>query len=269
MYRLQSQHYEKDLFDVTIAENLEGLIVDSTIYVTSHENDFPRGDLLFWLAVADQIADLLEETGSYSADLAALLAAESYRKRVGLLARMTNGRAAEFLQRAQDAIESEVEDEDEDDMTILILPSHGSANTDISDIPAETPNVVSTSSSSDNADEADDHAMLKTSNPELQAHFTATEAPFSRETSRKRFVVVKSSSSCREGANTQLVDENETLEIVEFFERYLGRHPIRVSNIRGYDGPRCDVVSLGSVELRNAAIENAKIDLRSVCVSLR
>lgn len=77
-------------------------------------------------------------------------------------------------------------------------------------------------------------------------------------------MVVRPSKSHNDTVRVPLFDENETLEIVEQFERCEDRYPIRLNHVHGYQGPRCDIVSVATAASLDAAIATGSLDLREV-----
>jgi hypothetical protein len=61
----------KQNIPIVADSDLEGMVVGHQLYLVSHEDEFPASDSLFWRAVADLLADLLEV--SVAAEFSALL----------------------------------------------------------------------------------------------------------------------------------------------------------------------------------------------------
>jgi hypothetical protein len=242
---------EKDV-PVVIEDDLDGLTIGWHIYLVSGDNEVPLNDSLYWRAVADLLADLLE-AGTHAAEFALILMCETPRQRLKLLNRITEGQGDELLQRASKALEVEPDDESAHPLPLPGPPEPAGSAARESSATAVGPTGKDDSSSGTVA------APIQ-ANPA----FTPTQAPTRRWTERKGLVVVRPSKTRGETVRVQLVDENETLEIVEQFEKRENRYPIRLNHVRGYQGPRCDILSVATAASRDAAIANGSLDLRQV-----
>jgi hypothetical protein len=162
-----------------------------------------------------------------------------------------------LLKHAHDALNINTFDEPEPDL--LPLPSAGSS--------PEPSNPSPTPTGSDGAKEPVGSAMSQTSSSQTDSGkptFQPTQAPARTKSQRRKFVVAGPSTARGPTVRVLLVDEDETLEIVEQFERDDGRFPIRVSHLRGYDGPRCDILSLETQAAVSEAEEAGFLDLNVV-----
>jgi hypothetical protein len=241
---------EKDV-PVVVEDDLEGLTIGSHMYLVCGENEIPLNDSLFWRAVTDLLADLLE-AGTHAAEFALLLMCDTPRQRLKLLNHITEGQGDELLQRALKALEVLPEEE-----TVNPLPlprssseSEGSANRLV-------PAVGSTGKDESSSGTV---PLPIRENPT----FIPTDAPTRRSAQRRPLVVVRPSKSHNDTVRVPLFDENETLEIVEQFERCEDRYPIRLNHVHGYQGPRCDIVSVATAASLDAAIATGSLDLREV-----
>jgi hypothetical protein len=127
--------------------------------------------------------------------------------------------------------------------------------------PAPTP-PESKSANAGNNSPAVVASISKTDTSGLAFH--PIEAPAKVQRQHRQFVVTGVSTRRAPKTAVSLVDESETLEIAEQFERDSGRYPIRVSHLRGYKGPRCDILSLETEEAATRVAEAEAIDLNAV-----
>ncbi|HUT56449.1 MAG TPA: DUF3883 domain-containing protein [Phycisphaerae bacterium] len=242
---------------IILSDDLEGLVVGHKLFLISGEEDFPQGDQLFWRAVADLLADAVN--ASVSSDFAALLSCDSPRQMSRMLDRMTEGHAEELLERARGALNLADETDGEAQVMPIPRPTETLQSSDLLPPGAQRPQQLLPVGKPPGTSEAAP-GQAKTGN---LGEFRPTAPPkASRPQSRRSFVVATKPRTPT--VRVQLVDETETLHIVEMFEEVNGRFPIVVSHLRGFEGPRCDIISFESDEIRRVATETQAVRLQDV-----
>ena len=94
--------------------------------------------------------------------------------------------------------------------------------------------------------------------PGTTTTFEPVAGPANRPPKKRRLVIAGPRHSG--GGRGPLATETVTFKVVEAFEHAEGRFVIRVSHLRGTDAFGCDLLSVGSAEVRDAAVSAQSIN---------
>jgi hypothetical protein len=225
---------------IEIDKEYGGVVVGTVIYVVCPDEEFPSSDTLFWRAVADLIGDVLDT--QVGADFSQVLQYDDERRRSRMLEHLVGSETEKFIQQARQLLAASLDVEEPS--PLIKLPD---VKTSTSDSAASPPVSTSPGASGPPATAAPAGEMG------VPAAFTPTTGPVPPKSIRRPVIVAKRVPKFL--VRVHLVDETETLDIVEAFERSERRHPVRVAQIRGYEGPRCDVLSFACQDDARNAVE--------------
>jgi len=95
--------------------------------------------------------------------------------------------------------------------------------------------------------------------PSEPAITITTITPPSRPAVTPRNLVVTGACPASPSGSRPIATEDVTFRVVEAYERSQGRFTIQVSHLRGRDGFGCDILSVGSSEVRERAVEEKEL----------
>jgi hypothetical protein len=238
--------------DIILTQPGERIVVDSTLIMTGEYSENSAGSLTFWLGVAELVAELLgrdvaDEVGGVLRCRTAAEMLEVVRVRLGddATAKLdeADARFAELLTDVKDGSDHP-----------MPAPQPGPTYSGPSR-PAKLQDQgeVGSRGSGDRGDG-------KPATPEPgKTTFTPTKGPEGKRPA-KRKLVVGGPLGGGGGGRGPLATEAVTFQVVEAFEQAEGRFAIRVSHLRGADSFGCDLLSVGSPDVRDKAIEEKSID---------
>ena len=231
--------------DVVFNAELDGIVVDQkTVFLISLRPEMPRLSQSFWRAVGDLLAELVD--AAVGADFASILACEAPDDMRDLLQQISDGRADELLVQAT--------------ARLAMDPSNAPTN---EVLPLPLPPVPAPAPTSPVAPVEPNEENKESSKTPDEGTFQQTKAPASRSSEKIRFSTGHPAS--RGGKRVvQVTDEKETIMIATRYEEQEGRFIIAVNHIHGYAGPRCDLLSVPSVAIRDLAFETHSILLENV-----
>jgi hypothetical protein len=232
--------------DVLFETELDGVVVGQMLFLVSNRSEFPRSNQSFWRGVGDLLSEVVD--AAVGGDFASILACESPDDIRDLLDQISEGRAESLIAQAQSRWAMDLSKTPVNEVLPLPPPSPEPP------APVHEPALPAT--------EASLHP--KQSDPLLEAQiFQQTPAPPERTSEKLRFSAGTPTS--RGGKRmVQITSEVETLAIAAHYEKLDGRFTIAANHIHGYAGPRCDLLSVDSEEIRNVALRTHAISLENV-----
>jgi Domain of unknown function (DUF3883) len=232
--------------DVVFDRELEGVVAERTIFLISHRSEFPRMNQSFWRAVGDLLAEIID--AAVGGDFASILACESPQDMHDLLDQISDGDGDALLTKAKTRLTADV---------------LRTATNEVLPVPPPPSAPAATTSAPSRANQDTETPAIETQAPTGAATFQQTQAPVRRAFERIQFST--GAHTARGGKRmVQITDETETTRIAIRYEEQDGRFTIATSHIRGYNGPRCDLLSVRSQEVRNRALEMHSISLDDV-----
>lgn len=229
---------------VLIDEDTEGLVIDTSMFLVSHNTEFSIGDQVFLHAIGDLFSDLLGI--NISSDFAGFLGCDTERQMLKLLEKKVGGEASQFFRKAKIALEEE-------------------------DIPEEIVKVHPPRPKEEHVETKKEEGVQPPATPEGElpegAGFKKVEPPTRPQGQKKKLVVTGKTETPRTpGKRTVMVDESTSLKVVELFEKSAipERYPIRVEHIKGLESFGCDIVSVASEETKKLVEEGHELSLVNV-----
>ncbi len=232
---------------VVIDEDTEGIVIDTSMFLVSHNTEFSVGDQVFLHAIGDLFSDLLGL--NISSDFAGFLGCDTEKQMLKLLEKKVGGETSDLLRKSKMALEEE--DEDTSDETIKVPP------------PRPKEEHVETKKE----EGAKSPVVVGGDQLPEKAGFKPVEPPVHPKGQKKKLVVTGKTETPRtSGKRTVMVDESTSLKIVELFEKNATpeRYPIRVEHIKGWESLGCDVISVASEETKKLVEEGHKLNLADV-----
>ena len=231
--------------DLSFDSELDGIVVDQTIFLVSLRAEVPRMSQSFWRAIGDLLAELVD--AAVGADFASILACEAPDDMRDLLQRISDGRADELLVKARARLAMDLSAVPNNQ--VLELPP-----APVIEVPAPTLLVT---------DEDDAIGLVQPDGELANSIFRQTDAPVRHAARKVRFSA--GMPTARGGKSVvQVTDEQETIDIASRYEEQHSRFVVPVNHIHGYDGPRCDLLSVSSAAIRDRALESRSILLNEV-----
>lgn len=236
---------------VVIDEDAEGLVIDTAMFLLSHNTEFSIGDQVFLHAIGDLFSDLLGI--NIASDFAGFLGCDTEQQMLKLLEKKVGREANDFLGRAKIALE---EGDEESPGEIVTVPPPRPREEDSETKEKETVPLPENTGITPGGDAL----------PE-DAHFKPVEPPIRTQGPKKNLVVTGRTEAPRSSnKKTVMVDEAISLKVVELFETSATpeRYPIRVEHIRGFEAFGCDIVSVASEETKRLVEEGHTLNLADV-----
>lgn len=236
--------------DIILAQPGERIVVDSTLVMVGEYRKNSAGSLTFWLGVAELVAELLgrdvaDEVGGVLRCYTPGEMLEVVRVRLGDDA---EDKLDEAVSRFADLLR-DLEDSGDHPMPAPVVGTPDSAPA-----PSVMPLVQGGTNREDISSEAS-----KPTPPPGKTTFAPIEGPADKRP-KKRRLVVGGLLSGGGGGLGPLATEPVTFRVVEAFEQAEGRFVIPVSHLRGADSFGCDLLSVGSAEVRDKAIREQSIN---------
>ncbi len=234
---------------IVIDDDAEGLVIDTAMFLVSHNTEFSIGDQVFLLAIGDLFSDILGI--NISSDFAGFFGCDTEQQMLKLLEKKVGREAGEFLSKAKTALEEG--DEEISGETVIVPPPRFMEKHDETEETDLLPwGEVSTKEFTGD--------LL----PE-DAGFKPVEPPTRVQGPKKKLVVTGKTVAPRSPRKkTVMVDESISLKIVELFEKSAERYPIRVEHIKGTEALGCDIVSVASDETKKLVEEGHELNLADV-----
>jgi hypothetical protein len=236
--------------EISLEQPGERLVVGSTLLVVGEYRENLHW-LTFWLVVAELVAELLgldvaDEVGNVLRCRTPVEMLELVRVR---LADNAEAKLSEAKSRFADLLP------DPDDSSYHPMPAP----------PAGAPNTSSGSSTEPGGPSmSEDAGTSETTDgrptpPPTTPTFTPVQGPGTKQPRKRALVVVGLLAGGGRGRGP-MATEPITFKIVEPFEQAEGRFVLQVSHLHGSDGFGCDLLSVRSAEVRDAAIRAQVID---------
>jgi len=236
---------------VLIDEDTEGLLIDTRMFLVSHNTEFSIGDQVFLHAIGDLFTDLLGI--DISSDFAGFLACDTEQQMIKLLEKKVGvAEAKEYLAKARKALEK---GEEEIDLGTLTVPPPRIG---------EEPEIGEAGYPLTKKASGEEHP---TNTLPENAGFQPVEPPIRVKGQKRKLVVTGKIGNPRSpGRRTVMVDEALSLKVSELFEQSANppRHTIRVEHIRGFESLGCDIISVFSEEIKKCVEGGQELKLGEV-----
>jgi hypothetical protein len=237
--------------EITLTQVDERIVVDSTLIIIGEYREGSARSLTFWLGVAELVAEFLgrdvaDEVGGVLRCRTHSEMLEVVRVRLGIDA---DAKLGEAKSRFADFPTDPEQSSDRP----MPSPQPLTADTNPAPQPQLTEPAITGQGDSDSSGGETTRAT-----PGVTTRFEPVAGPVNRPPKRRKLVVTGSRSGGG-GGRGPLATEEVTFKVVEAFEHAEGRFVIRVNHLRGADGFGCDLLSVGSAEVRDTALHARSI----------
>lgn len=223
---------------ITLDKPGERIVIGTTLVVIGDYRDNGPGFLTFWLSVAELVAELLGM--DIAGEVGGILRCRTASEMLEVL-RVRLGSATE--QRLSEARERLKESTEEVDDIEYPLPA-----------PAQPSSPGPKAGGSVPTPPAPQPAAVPAGGA-----FTPVSGPVAGPTKKRRLVIAGAPTRVGGGGGAPLATEEVTFKVVEAFEAQERRFTVPVSHLRGSEAFGCDLLSVGSAEIKDKALESRTI----------
>ncbi|MCG3113218.1 MAG: DUF3883 domain-containing protein [Candidatus Manganitrophus sp. SB1] len=229
-----------------LSQEGERIVIDKLLLVVGEYSEDRSGRLTFWLIVAELVAELLGI--DIAREVGNILTCRTSAEMLEVLRVWLGSDAGQKLAEAKSRFGESFKENEDDAQPI---PSPKSTETIV---PARKNSSTLPGNSGDleSGTAQDPNSITK-----QDSTFYPISGPLPRQTKRK--LVITGAVNYGSGGRGPLASEEDTFKIVEAFETSYDRFAIRVSHLHGDEGFGCDLISVGSAEIRDEALKNKSI----------
>jgi len=239
---------------IVLAEPGERIVVDTTLVFVGEYRLGGERALTFWLGVAEVVAELM---GREVADeVGGVLRCASPAEMMEVLRVRLGQDADDKLAEARSRLVEVAEEVEGVDPPVYALPPPREGG--VGPTPPTTAVEQTVSLAGGEGGEGSAEALSEADGSSTSRSFRHVEGPAKKSAKRRRLVVVGPGGGGG-GGGGPVATEQVTFRVVEAFEESEGRYVVPVSHLRGADGFGCDLLSVASAEVRDAAIAAATI----------
>jgi hypothetical protein len=238
--------------EIILTQVGERIVVDSSLVTVGEYREGSARSLTFWLGVAELVAELLGR--DVADEVGGVLRCRTPAEMLEVVQVRLGDDADTKLGEAKSRFADFFTDAEESGDRPMPSPQPPTTEPDPSAQPEPTEPAATGQGGAGSGDDGEPTQPA----PGTTTTFKPVTGPANRPPKKRKLVIAGPRRGG--GGRGPLATETVTFKVVEAFEHDEGRFVIRVSHLHGADGFGCDLLSVGSAEVRDAALHAQSIN---------